>query len=119
MYSRNMHIYNEFYNKVLLSFSRIFVVDLLNFSFWSDDESRRYAVTYRGKAWTGYWSLCAAINRAIDVTNHAFHCLMQGFSHPLPAGKKMPAEPPKNARLVLKENVILSILCFYKRLKTF
>ena len=31
--------------------------------------------------------------------------LAQGFSHPLPAGKKMPAEPPKNARQALKENV--------------
>ena len=34
-------------------------------------------------------------------------CLEQGFSHPLPAGKKMPAEPPKNARQALKENVCL------------
>ena len=33
--------------------------------------------------------------------------LNQGFSHPLPAGKKMPAEPPKNARQALKENVLL------------
>ena len=33
--------------------------------------------------------------------------LNQGFSNPLPAGKKMPAEPPKNALQALKENVLL------------
>ena len=33
--------------------------------------------------------------------------LEQDFSHPLPAGKKMPAEPPKNARQALKENVLV------------
>ncbi|CEG63302.1 hypothetical protein RMATCC62417_00468 [Rhizopus microsporus] len=52
----------------------IFLVDLLNFSFWSDfdkaDKSKphpdRYAIEYQGKAYTGYWSLCAAVNRAID-----------------------------------------------------
>ncbi|KAI8069348.1 hypothetical protein BC940DRAFT_236848 [Gongronella butleri] len=59
----------------------IFLVDLLNFSFWSDlDEADRttphpdrFAITYKGTAYTGYWSLCAAINRALDdgipVTN--------------------------------------------------
>ncbi|KAI8974944.1 hypothetical protein BDB01DRAFT_378985 [Pilobolus umbonatus] len=52
----------------------IFLVDLLNFSFWSDidciDKSvphpDRYAVQYKGQLYTGYWSLCAAINRALD-----------------------------------------------------
>ncbi|CAO3588488.1 unnamed protein product [Absidia cylindrospora] len=52
----------------------IFLVDLLNFSFWSDLDHAdrttahpdRYAVTYQGVAYTGYWSLCAAINRALD-----------------------------------------------------
>ncbi|KAI8093723.1 uncharacterized protein BX664DRAFT_295627 [Halteromyces radiatus] len=52
----------------------IFLVDLLNFSFWSDldhaDKATphpdRYAITYQGVAYTGYWSLCAAINRALD-----------------------------------------------------
>jgi len=46
------------------------VVDLLNFSFWSERDAAdmpRYSVSYAGQAWTGYWSLCAAINRAIDV----------------------------------------------------
>ena len=46
----------------------IFLMDLLNFSFWSSCENPNisYAVDYRGKQWTGYWSLVAAIQRAID-----------------------------------------------------
>ena len=46
----------------------IFLMDLINFSFWSDqqDPDRRFAVEYRGKRWTGYWSLVASIMRALD-----------------------------------------------------
>lgn len=45
----------------------IFTMDLLNFSFWSErDEEERFAVEYRGKRWTGYWSLVAALQRALD-----------------------------------------------------
>jgi hypothetical protein len=45
----------------------IFTMDLLNFSFWSEkDEEERFAVEYRGKKWTGYWSLVAALQRALD-----------------------------------------------------
>ncbi|KLJ12891.1 hypothetical protein EMPG_12133 [Blastomyces silverae] len=46
----------------------IFTMDLLNFSFWSDetDESKQFAVEYRGKRWKGYWSLVAALQRALD-----------------------------------------------------
>ncbi|KAI7899495.1 uncharacterized protein BX663DRAFT_521094 [Cokeromyces recurvatus] len=63
----------------------IFLVDLLNFSFWSDldvsdkktPHPDRYAIYYGGKKYTGYWSLCAAINRALDnqipITNPAFY----------------------------------------------
>jgi len=48
---------------------RVFVIDLLNFSFWSEeaDDKPRYCVSYAGHEWTGYWSLCAAFNRALDV----------------------------------------------------
>lgn len=60
---------------------RIFLVDLLNFSFWSerdpDDKSvphpARYAVEYQGVKYTGYWALCACINRG--KCWRAFHCL--------------------------------------------
>lgn len=51
----------------------IFTIDLLNFSFWSeyDDEdtgkaNTRYCVEYKGNKYTGYWSLVAAINKALD-----------------------------------------------------
>ncbi|KAA3673405.1 uncharacterized protein DEA37_0004417 [Paragonimus westermani] len=43
----------------------IFVTDLLNFSFWTDT-GLQYEVLYNQKVHTGYWSLCAAVNRAID-----------------------------------------------------
>lgn len=42
----------------------IFLVDLLNFSFWSAEPSP-FAVCFNGKRYTGYWSLCACINRAL------------------------------------------------------
>ncbi|KAL3455445.1 hypothetical protein BJX64DRAFT_71248 [Aspergillus heterothallicus] len=45
----------------------IFTIDLLNFSFWSaETEENRFAIEYRGKKWTGYWSLVAALQRALD-----------------------------------------------------
>jgi hypothetical protein len=46
----------------------IFAMDLLNFSFWSEekDESKRFCIEYRGRKWTGYWSLVAALQRALD-----------------------------------------------------
>lgn len=45
----------------------IFTMDLLNFSFWSEeDESKRFSIEYRGKKWTGYRSLVAALQRALD-----------------------------------------------------
>ncbi|KAK9450100.1 uncharacterized protein V1518DRAFT_372029 [Limtongia smithiae] len=52
----------------------IFLVDLLNFSFWSDAdledtgkaETARYAINWAGQYWTGYWSLCAVVNRALS-----------------------------------------------------
>ena len=45
----------------------IFTMDLLNFCFWSEDTpDERFSVEYRGKTWTGYWSLVAALQRALD-----------------------------------------------------
>ncbi|KAL2849564.1 hypothetical protein BJY01DRAFT_210526 [Aspergillus pseudoustus] len=45
----------------------IFTMDLLNFSFWSaEPEEKRFAIEYQGKSWTGYWSLVAALQRALD-----------------------------------------------------
>ncbi|KAJ8047516.1 Queuosine salvage protein [Holothuria leucospilota] len=44
----------------------IFVVDTLNFSFWSETHEKRYLVEFKGQQYSGYWALCAVINRAID-----------------------------------------------------
>ena len=51
----------------------IFLMDLLNFSFWSEksDPNERFAVQYRGKLWTGYWSLVAALQRALEEGRNA------------------------------------------------
>jgi hypothetical protein len=45
----------------------IFTMDILNFSFWSyKGADERFSVEYRGKKWTGYWSLVAALQRALE-----------------------------------------------------
>jgi len=46
----------------------IFTMDLLNFSFWSalEDQDQRFAVDYKGEKWTGYASLVASMQRALD-----------------------------------------------------
>jgi len=44
----------------------IFFADTLNFSFWSADDNKKFVVKYAGKDHSGYWSLCAAMNRALD-----------------------------------------------------
>ena len=64
-----------FKNVILLcNLFRIFLVDILNFSFWSDLDAsdkckphpERYTIQFHDKSYTGYWSLCAAINRALE-----------------------------------------------------
>jgi hypothetical protein len=45
----------------------IFTMDLLNFSFWSaKSHEERFSIEYNGTKWTGYWSLVAALRRALD-----------------------------------------------------
>ena len=45
----------------------IFTMNLLNFCFWSElPDEERFAVQYKGREWTGYWSLVAALQRALD-----------------------------------------------------
>ena len=45
----------------------IFTMDLLNFCFWSDhSKGTSFAVDYQGSRWTGYWSLLAAMQRALQ-----------------------------------------------------
>ncbi|XP_074850273.1 queuosine 5'-phosphate N-glycosylase/hydrolase isoform X1 [Carettochelys insculpta] len=58
----------------------VFLVDTLNFSFWSEHEDHKCLVKYRDKMYSGYWSLCAAINRALDdgipITSAAYYATM-------------------------------------------
>lgn len=42
-----------------------FLLDTLNFCFWSD-EATLFTCSYAGKRWTGYWSLCAALLKAVE-----------------------------------------------------
>ncbi|KAH7635669.1 hypothetical protein B0T09DRAFT_379456 [Sordaria sp. MPI-SDFR-AT-0083] len=50
----------------------IFAMDILNFSFWSEkSEEERFQVEYRGRRWTGYWSLVAGLQRGLE----------EGWSH--------------------------------------
>ncbi|PBK75129.1 hypothetical protein ARMSODRAFT_906328 [Armillaria solidipes] len=60
-------------NKAVLNW--IFLISSLNFSFWSEKEGEadRYGVEWQDawnskkkKVWTGYWSLVAALNRALQ-----------------------------------------------------
>ncbi|OXB80133.1 UNVERIFIED_CONTAM: hypothetical protein H355_006965 [Colinus virginianus] len=44
----------------------VFLVDTLNFSFWSESAEQKCLVRYKGKEYSGYWALCAAVNRALD-----------------------------------------------------
>jgi hypothetical protein len=43
----------------------IFLIDSLNFSFWSEDEAGGGQGKYRVNGYSGYWSLCAAVDRCI------------------------------------------------------
>ena len=52
----------------------IFTMDLLNFCFWPEGSSEAgFAIVYNGTQWTGYWSLVAALRRALD------ECLLPGI----------------------------------------
>ena len=42
-------------------------MDTLNFSFWSEEPSARCKVEFKGKKYTGYFSLLAAMNKALEV----------------------------------------------------
>ena len=52
----------------------MFLIDLLNFSFWSPDNNK-FVVSFNKKHYTGYWALCAAINRALEVCRNSLNCL--------------------------------------------
>ena len=54
----------------------IFVVDTLNFCFWTEEGEEPWLVRFEGKDYTGYWGLCAAINRALKVGKNSFEFLL-------------------------------------------
>jgi len=59
------HLHPQGKNKETVDF--IFTMDILNFSFWSTkNETERFQIEYGGKKWTGYWSLVAALKRAVE-----------------------------------------------------
>lgn len=45
----------------------IFVVDSLNYCFFDPNNKSHWTVTWKNIKYTGYFGLCAAINRAIEV----------------------------------------------------
>lgn len=59
----------------------VFVVDTMNFSFWSETEGGQCEVTYKGTTYTGYMTLCAAITRAMDEGENI--CLLESSSLPV------------------------------------
>ena len=44
----------------------IFVIDTLNFCFWTPPGKEPFTIEWKGKCYTGYWALCAAVNRALE-----------------------------------------------------
>ena len=45
----------------------IFTMNLSNFCFWSEKSAEeRFAVEYKDQRWTGYWSLIASLQRALE-----------------------------------------------------
>lgn len=51
----------------------LFFVDTLNFCFWSGDGSQHWEVVWKDVAYTGYFALCAAVNKAMEVNNMFLH----------------------------------------------
>ncbi|KAL1138462.1 hypothetical protein AAG570_008525 [Ranatra chinensis] len=43
----------------------IFFIDTINFCFWTPGPGK-WDVSYKGKLYTGYFALCAAVARALD-----------------------------------------------------
>lgn len=62
----------------------IFTMDLLNFCFWSDKPNNSdeiFAIDFRGKSWTGYWSLVAALQRSLEEGKRFLPSFTRSGSH--------------------------------------
>ncbi|NXX11207.1 QSPP protein, partial [Podargus strigoides] len=88
----------------------VFLVDTLNFSFWSEREEEKYLVKYRGKTYSGYWSLCAAVNRALDdgipITSASYFATMtpDQFRYAFRSDTEVPIPLIEERRQVLNES---------------
>jgi len=60
---------NELNPQVFNSFAIdwIFLCDLLNFSFWNDENGNDFDVEFNGKVYKNYWSLPATLNKHASV----------------------------------------------------
>lgn len=45
--------------------SYVFLIDTMNYGFWTEAGQTPYTVNYNGKPYTGYWSMCAAIKNEV------------------------------------------------------
>ncbi|CAI9621522.1 unnamed protein product [Staurois parvus] len=74
----------------------VFFADTLNFSFWSEHDDKKFLVNYKGKEYSGYWSFCAAMNRALDegipLTTASFYAdiTMDQLKHILRSDSEFP-----------------------------
>uniref|UniRef100_T1JJ82 Queuosine 5'-phosphate N-glycosylase/hydrolase n=1 Tax=Strigamia maritima TaxID=126957 RepID=T1JJ82_STRMM len=86
----------------------IFVADTLNFSFWGENDNK-FGVKYNGKLYTGYWSLHAAIRRAlqeeVNIIDPKFYAKMDKseFVHFLRSDTSWPIPLLDERYKVLKE----------------
>ncbi|KAH8114472.1 hypothetical protein DFH11DRAFT_1688975 [Phellopilus nigrolimitatus] len=114
----------------------IFLISALNFSFWSDKEGSadgertRFGVEWRSgwgsderRVWTGYWSLVAAVNRALEngipITDPAFYASAERCPDSTIAAVFKPAPQSTEGIPLLKERIAIirevgTILCARK-----
>ncbi|KZV73223.1 hypothetical protein PENSPDRAFT_742536 [Peniophora sp. CONT] len=97
----------------------IFLVSALNFSFWSElGDAERYAVEWRAgwtsperERWTGYWSLVAAIDRALDegipITDPAFYASPEACPDELVRHVFRAASDSKEGMPLLEERIAI------------
>ncbi|XP_017661804.1 PREDICTED: UPF0553 protein C9orf64 homolog [Lepidothrix coronata] len=91
----------------------VFLVDTLNFSFWSEQEEQKYLVKYKDKTYSGYWSLCAAVNRALDegipITSASYFATMtlEQLRHVFRSDTEVPIPLIEERHRVLNESGIV------------
>ncbi|XP_067886132.1 queuosine salvage protein [Heterodontus francisci] len=97
------------------SINWVFVTDTLNFSFWSENDDHKCLIKYKGKMHSGFWSLCAAINRALDegipITSASYfaNITLDQLKHVLSSDTDVPMPLIEERLKVLKEagNILL------------